>query len=298
MKLDKTCDLYLSFSSRLCVAAYLLIESIRKHESRIKGDVVKVRLPFTWMVCLCREQLRDEFMQQQEKSMQKHSISISNRSCLIHWPTRLLEGCQFVKAANAQQHLLMMQYPSASQPPLHKMWSGRCLLHDMKHVEWRQQDECLGYSTQSQWAEKTKNPLVLGVISLQQWRLSSPDLDHTLCTFQDPPWITFLFEDRGGQRVLSAWVFMPQLAADVPVQRKFGPKESCCRSTCQDCTGGYILLNPESHRSSSLGLQKPSLHLPLWHDLETMSDSSLWTVLSNFNMPHFFSGARLRRSKR
>uniref|UniRef100_A0A3P8RV88 Microtubule-associated serine/threonine-protein kinase pre-PK domain-containing protein n=1 Tax=Amphiprion percula TaxID=161767 RepID=A0A3P8RV88_AMPPE len=25
--------------------------------------------------------------------------------------------------------------------------------------------------------------------------------------------------------------------------------------------------------------------------------SSLWTVLSNFNMPHFFSGARLRRSK-
>lgn len=96
----------------------------------------------------------------------------------------------------------------------------------------------------------------------------------------------------------SAGVFMPQLAADVPVQRKFGPKESCCRSTCQDCSGGRILQNPERRRFSSLGLQKPPLHLPLWHDLDTMSDSSLWTVLSNFNMPHFFSGARLRRSKR
>ncbi|XP_008299058.1 microtubule-associated serine/threonine-protein kinase 3-like isoform X3 [Stegastes partitus] len=86
---------------------------------------------------------------------------------------------------------------------------------------------------------------------------------------------------------------MPQLAADVPVQRKFGPKES----TCQDCLGGRHLLNPEGRRFSSSGLQKPPVHLPLWHDLDTMSDSSLWTVLSNFNMPHFFSGARLRRSK-
>lgn len=100
--------------------------------------------------CLCSEQLREEFVQQQKKSMQKHSISISNRSCLIHWPTELLEGCQFVKAASAQQHLLMMQHPSLSQPPLHRMWSGRCLLHDMKHVERREQGECLGYRTQSQ----------------------------------------------------------------------------------------------------------------------------------------------------
>uniref|UniRef100_A0A8B9JI95 Microtubule associated serine/threonine kinase family member 4 n=1 Tax=Astyanax mexicanus TaxID=7994 RepID=A0A8B9JI95_ASTMX len=28
-----------------------------------------------------------------------------------------------------------------------------------------------------------------------------------------------------------------------------------------------------------------------------MSDSSLWTVLSNFSMPHFLSGSGLRRSK-
>lgn len=117
---------------------------------------------------------------------------------------------------------------------------------------------------------------------------------HTLCAFQDSPRITFLFEDRGGQCVLPAGVFMPQLAADVPVQRKFGPKES----TCQDCSGGRNLPNPDNRRFSSSGLQKPPVHLPLWHDLDTMSDSSLWTVLSNFNMPHFFSGARLRRSKR
>lgn len=103
-----------------------------------------------------------------------------------------------------------------------------------------------------------------------------------------------MFEDRGGQCVLPASVFMPQLAADVPVQRKFGPKES----TSQDCSGGRNLLNSDSRRFSSSGLQKPPVHLPLWHDLDTMSDSSLWTVLSNFNMPHFFSGARLRRSKR
>lgn len=121
---------------------------------------------------------------------------------------------------------------------------------------------------------------------------------HTLCAFHYPPWITFLFEDRGGQCVLSATVFMPQLAADVHVQRKFGPKESSCRSTSQDCAAGRILLNPEVRQCSSPGLQKPPLHLPLWHDLDTMSDPNLWTVLSNFNMPHFFSGARLRRSKR
>ncbi|KAK5614678.1 Microtubule-associated serine/threonine-protein kinase 4 [Crenichthys baileyi] len=85
---------------------------------------------------------------------------------------------------------------------------------------------------------------------------------------------------------------MPQLAADVPVQRKFGPKES----TCQQCSGGHNLLYPSSRRFSSVP-QKPPLHLPLWHDVDTMSDSSPWMVLSNFNMPHFFSGARLRRSQ-
>lgn len=103
----------------------------------------------------------------------------------------------------------------------------------------------------------------------------------------------FLFEDRGGQRVLPGRVFMPQLAADVSVQRKFGPKEG----TWQDCSGSRHLLNPDRRRFSS-GPQKPSLHLPLWHDVDTMSDSSPWTTLSNFNVPHFFSGARLRRSKR
>lgn len=161
-----------------------------------------------------------------------------------------------------------------------------------------EQGECLGYRTQSQWDGKTESQLVLGVIFLPQWRLSTPDLDHTFCVpFRILPGL-LLFEDRGGQRVLSASVFMPQLAADVTVQRKFGPKESCYRSTCQDCSGGRILLNPEIHRFCSQGLHKPPLHLPLWHDLDTMSDSSLWTVLSNFNMPHFLSGARLRRSKR
>lgn len=144
---------------------------------------------------------------------------------------------------------------------------------------------------------KTKSQLVLGVIPATEEAGNSWPGSHTLCAFQSPPGITVLFEDRG-QRVLSVNVFMPQLAADVPVQKKFGPKESCCRSTCQDCFGARLLLNLESRRFSSLALQKPPLHLPLWHDLDTMSESSLWTVLSNFNMPHFFSGSRLRRSKR
>ena len=91
---------------------------------------------------------------------------------------------------------------------------------------------------------------------------------------------------------------MPQLPADVPVQGKFGPKESCCRSTCKDCFGRCFLLKSESLRFSSLVLQKSPLTLPLGHDLDTMSDSTLWTALSNFNVPHFLSGARLRRSKR
>lgn len=225
--------------------------------------------------------------------MQNHIISISNEPCLIHWPTELLEGCQ---PASAQPHLLMMQHPSVSQTPLHRMWSGRCLLHDMKHVERRVQGECLGYSIQSQWDGKTKSQLALGVCN-SEGCLHLTWITQTVC-LSGSSLGTFLFEDRGGQRVLSACVFMPHLAADVPVQRKFGPKESHCRSTCQDCSGGRILPNPESRRFSSQGLQNPHLHLPFWHDLDTMSDSSLWTVLSNFNMPHFFSGARLRRSKR
>ncbi|KAM3599341.1 uncharacterized protein V6R79_004137 [Siganus canaliculatus] len=98
---------------------------------------------------------------------------------------------------------------------------------------------------------------------------------------------------------------MPQLPADVPVHRKFGAQEHrssfqdccCCCSSSSSSGGGRIPLNADSCRFSSLGPQKPPSHLPLWHDLDTMSDSSLWTMLSNFNMPHFFSGARLRRSK-
>lgn len=228
-----------------------------------------------------------------EESIEKHSVSISNRSCLIltHQTFGGVPVCERSEcpAASADDAL-----PLCLTTPLHRMWSGRCLLHDMKHVERREHGECLGYGTQSQWDGKTQSQLVLDVISLQQSRLSAPDLDHTLFAVQDPPWITFCLRTEEDKRVLPACVFMPQLPADVPVQRKFGPKES----TCQDCSRGHHLLNSDSHRFCSSSLQKPPLHLPLWHDLDTMSDSSLWTVLSNFNMPHFFSGARLRRSQR
>lgn len=106
--------------------------------------------------------------------MQKHSISISNRSCLIHWPTKLLEGCQLVKAASAQQHLLMMQHPSLSQPP----FTG-CEVVDACYMIWSMLSEG---SRVSVWdTERSCSQLVLSVISLQQWRLSTPDLDHTLC---------------------------------------------------------------------------------------------------------------------
>lgn len=123
--------------------------------------------------------------------MQKQSISISNRSCLIHWPPRTFGGepvCERCKCTAASAYDAA---PHCLTTPLHRMWSGRCLLHDMKHVELREQGECLGYGAQSQWEGKTKSQLVLGVVSLQQWRLSTPDLDHTLCAFQDPPWIAF-----------------------------------------------------------------------------------------------------------
>lgn len=44
---------------------------------------------------------------------------------------------------------------------------------------WEKAAGWVWYRTQSQWDGKTKSQLVLGVISLQQWRLSTPDLDHT-----------------------------------------------------------------------------------------------------------------------
>lgn len=85
---------------------------------RIKGDVVKVRLPSNKggrAVYVGTEQ--GGICAAAEESMQRRNISISNGSCLIRRPTGRLEGCQFVKAARAQQHLLMMQCPSVSQLP-------------------------------------------------------------------------------------------------------------------------------------------------------------------------------------
>ena len=190
----------------------------------------------------------------------------------------------------------MMRQPAVSQPPCtgSEVVDACYMISSMlsKGAGW-----VFGIWSTVAARKENKSQLVLGVLSLQQWRLSTPDLDHTL-SVSGSSLDYFLFEDRGGQGVLSADVFMPQLAADVPVQRRFGPKERGCRSTCQDSSGGHVFLNSESRRFSSSGHQKPPLHLPLWHDLDTMSDSSLWTVLSNFNMPSFFSGARLRRSKR
>lgn len=137
----------------------------RKHESRIKGDEVEGEAPIRWMRldCLCREQLREELMQQQKKSMQKQIISISNRSCLIHWPTELLEGSQFVRAASAQQHLLMMQHPTVSQPPC----TG-CEVVDACYMIWsmlskREQGECLGYGAQTQRERGGENKKSAGV---------------------------------------------------------------------------------------------------------------------------------------
>ncbi|CAB1318678.1 unnamed protein product, partial [Coregonus sp. 'balchen'] len=107
----------------------------------------------------------------------------------------------------------------------------------------------------------------------------------------------------------SVCVCMPQLAADVPVQQsKFGAleEEGGCssRGACRrDYCRGRVAPHPhvtDTRCVSSPGLLSPHIPLPEggWHDFGTMSDSSLWTVLSNFTMPHFLSGARLRRSKR
>lgn len=112
--------------------------------------------------------------------------------------------------------------------------------------------------------------------------------------FRIPSGLAAEFQDGGGRRVLPASVLsMPQLAADAAAQRKLEPQ----RGICQDCSGGHNLLNPHIRRFSS-GPHKLPLHLPLCHDVDTMSDCSPWTTLSNFNVPHYFSGARLRRSKR
>lgn len=108
---------------------------------------------------------------------------------------------------------------------------------------------------------------------------------------------------------LPVCVCMPQLAADVPVQQsKFAAleEEGVCssRGACLcDCCRGQVAPHPhftDTRRFSSPGLLRPHVPLPGggWHDFGTMSDSSLWTVLSNFTMPHFLSRARLRRSKR
>lgn len=175
------------------------------------------------------------------------------------------------------------------------MWSGRCLLHDMKHVKQRGAGRVFGIYNAVAVRPENKRPLVLGVVSLQP-----PDHQH-LTWIKHPvclPWTAVLFEDSRGRPVLYANVFMPQLPADVPMQRKVGPQEGCWRRTGQNCFGGHLLLNPESCRFFSPALQKSSSHLPLWHDLDTMSESGLWMLLSNFNMPHFLSGARLRRSQR
>ena len=108
---------------------------------------------------------------------------------------------------------------------------------------------------------------------------------------------------------------MPQLAADVPGQIKFVPEQQgereaattaadragCFRSACRDCGGRLRSPVADARRFSSPGLLRPHLHLPLcggWQDLDVMAESSPWLAFSNFDMPRFLNGARLRRSKR
>lgn len=190
------------FSSHLCSAAYQQRSKVRKLRwgSHLMNDVV-------W---LHREQLREECMQQQKKkrSMQKHSISISNRPCLIHWPTKLLEGCQFVKAVSAQQHLLMMQHPSVSQPP----FTG-CEVVDACYMIWsmlREGSRVSVWDTEHSRSETVKTKKSAGIrchIPATVEAVNTWPGSHSLCASQDPPWITFLFEDRGGQRVLCRCVY-------------------------------------------------------------------------------------------
>lgn len=79
---------------------------------------------------------------------------------------------------------------------------------------------------------------------------------------------------------------MSQLLADVP-----GTIECFPGSAGGEHASAHHLLAP--------GLLRSLPSLPsCWHDSQVMSDSSFWTVLSNFSMPHFLTGARLRRSKR
>lgn len=88
---------------------------------------------------------------------------------------------------------------------------------------------------------------------------------------------------------------MLQRAADVR-GRTSVVAERCAGRTSQDSCVGCLLLLEARHFSS---LSFPRQLRALWgRDFGTMSDSSLWTLLSNFPMPHFISGARLRRSKR
>lgn len=179
------------------------------------------------------------------------------------------------------------------------MGSGRCLLHDMKHVEQRGAGRGFGIQNAVAVRRENKSQLVLGVSSLQQHRLSTPDLDYTpRVPFRILPGLLFFIWGRWRTTCPLCQCFMPQLPADVPMQRKVGPQEGCCRRTGHNCFGGHLLNPDSSSRFFSPALQKSSSHLPLWHDLDTMSESSLWTLLSNFNMPHFLSGARLRRSQR
>lgn len=173
--------------------------------------------------------------------------------------------------------------PPSPRPPPHRTWSGRCRLHDTKHVE----------SGTAVWDPERSGGWTGRVI--RRWAsLPCSGSGLSVCSFQDSVGISFWIP---GQRRTACppcrCVFMPQLAADAAVQRKLGPQ----RCACQDCGGGHNLLNPHIRRFSS-GPHKLPLHLPLCHDVDAMSDCSPWTTLSNFNVPHYFSGAHLRRSKR
>lgn len=88
---------------------------------------------------------------------------------------------------------------------------------------------------------------------------------------------------------------MLQRAADVYGRTSVVTERQAGRTSQDSCVGCLFLV--EARHFSSLSF--PRQLRALWgHDFGTMSDSSLWTLLSNFSMPHFISGARLRRSKR
>lgn len=132
----------------------------------------------------------------------------------------------------------------------------------MKHVEQRGAGRVFGIQNAVAVRRENKSQLVLGVTSLQQRRLSTPDLDYTpRVPFRILPGPLFLFEDGGGRPVLYANVLCPSCLLMCLCRGRLDLRRAAVGGRVRTASG--VTLTPKAAAASSHRLFRSPAHICL-----------------------------------